>query len=326
MTVGIHFSQEQHSPAALLRHAKQAAQAGFVHAMCSDHLQPWSERQGHSGFTWSWLGAAMEATPLSFGTVCAPGQRYHPVIIAQAVATLLEMYPQRLWLAVGSGEALNEATTGDGWPAKAQRNARLEASVEVMRALWAGETVSTDGLVRTREARIHVRVDHPPLVVGAALSPETARWLGRWADALITAAGDRDTIRQVIDAFREGGGERKPVFLQVPLSYAPTESEARRAAHDQWRQCVLSRDQLADLRTPAEFDRATADASEDTVARRVRVSSDIHRHLAWIDEDLAMGIDRVYLHNIARDHQERFIDAVGTHGARLGRPASSATP
>src|SRR5688500_19904508 len=124
-TLGYHCAHEQLPPSTLLRHLKDAADAGFTAAMCSDHFHPWSERQGHSGFTWSWLGAALEATPLSFGTVCAPGQRYHPAVIAQAAATLAVMYPERFWLAVGSGEALNEKITGDPWPSKEQRNARL---------------------------------------------------------------------------------------------------------------------------------------------------------------------------------------------------------
>jgi coenzyme F420-dependent glucose-6-phosphate dehydrogenase len=124
-TFGFHCSHEQHAPSALLRHARLAATAGFGAAMCSDHFHPWSERQGQSGFAWSWLGAALASTPLSFGTVCAPGQRYHPAVVAQAAATLAEMFPRRFWLAVGSGEALNESITGEPYPPKPQRNERL---------------------------------------------------------------------------------------------------------------------------------------------------------------------------------------------------------
>lgn len=145
--IGFHASHEQFSPARLLRCVQQAEQAGFKAAMCSDHFHPWSERQKHSSFAWSWLGSALEATSFRFGTVCAPGQRYHPAVIAQAAATLAEMYPGRFWIAVGSGENLNEHITGAAWPAKSEREARLQECVEVMRALWAGETVSHDGRV-----------------------------------------------------------------------------------------------------------------------------------------------------------------------------------
>jgi coenzyme F420-dependent glucose-6-phosphate dehydrogenase len=309
---GFHCSHEQHAPSALLRHARLAASAGFTAAMCSDHFHPWGERQGHSGFTWSWLGAALASTPLSFGTVCAPGQRYHPAIIAQGAATLAEMFPGRFWLAVGSGEALNENITGTGWPAKDARNARLKASVDAMRALWTGEQVSMDrDGVRIDRARLYDRPAEPPLVVAAALSPETARWAGAWADALITIAGPRDDMRAVLDAFRDGGGASKPAFLQVALAYAPTDAEALAAADDQWRQAALSEDEISDLATPEEFDRAAARVTAADVASRLRISSDLARHAAWLQEDTAMGFERIYLHNIARDHQEPFIAACG---------------
>lgn len=312
VALGFHLSHEQHPPSALLRHAELASRAGFVHAMCSDHFAPWSLRQGHAGYTWSWLGSAMQATPLSFGTVCAPGQRYHPAIIAQACATLAEMFEGRLWLAVGSGEAMNESITGHRWPPKADRNARLKESVDVMRALWAGEEVSMDSHVRVSRARLHVRTAFPPMIVGAALSPETARWMGSWADALVTVAGPRDDMRAVVDAFRDGGGEGKPMFLQVALSYAPTDEESHTAAFTQWRQAALPPAQLADLETPEAFDRAAADVTVDDVIRKVRSSADGERHIAWLRDDAEMGFSRLYLHNVAREHQERFIDLCGT--------------
>ncbi|HUP66259.1 MAG TPA: LLM class flavin-dependent oxidoreductase [Thermoanaerobaculia bacterium] len=105
MKIGYHASHEQFTPRDLLEYVRSAERAGFELAMCSDHLFPWSESQGESGFAWSWLGAALEATSLPFGVVNAPGYRYHPAIIAQAAATLAQMYPERFWIAIGSGEA-----------------------------------------------------------------------------------------------------------------------------------------------------------------------------------------------------------------------------
>ena len=310
--IGLHCSHEQYAPSVLLQHAQRAAEAGFLAGMCSDHFRPWSERQGQSGFAWSWLGAALQATPLSFGTVCAPGQRYHPAVIAQASATLAEMYGDRFWLAVGSGEALNEAITGHSWPAKADRNARLKESVDVIRQLWAGETVTMHGHVEVTGARLYVRPAQPPLLLGAALSPATARWAASWADGLITAAGPRAAMRAVVDAFREGGGEGKPMFVQVAVAYAPSDEEAVRAAYDQWRHCALGSDVLATLETPRDFDRACHDADADIVVSRVRASADMSRHLDWLFEDFQMGFERIYLHNVARAHQDAFIDLCGT--------------
>ncbi|WP_181642471.1 LLM class flavin-dependent oxidoreductase, partial [Nocardioides massiliensis] len=163
MTVlGFHASHEQIDPRTLLADLRRAEEVGFDAGMCSDHFAPWSERQGQSGFAWSWLGAALEATRLPLGVVNAPGQRYHPAIIAQAAATLTQMYPGRLWVALGSGQALNEHITGDPWPPKAQRNERLRQSAETMRALLAGEEVSVDDAVRVDRARLWTLPEAPP--------------------------------------------------------------------------------------------------------------------------------------------------------------------
>src|SRR5918999_2874358 len=160
--VGFHASHEQIHPAELLSAVRAAEQAGFTAAMCSDHLSPWSERQGQSAFAWAWLGAAMQATSLPFGVVTAPGQRYHPAIIAQAIGTLASMYPGRFWAALGTGEYSNEHITGEAWPRKEVRAARLRECVEVIRALLAGEQVSHDGLVTVDRAKLWTRPDTPP--------------------------------------------------------------------------------------------------------------------------------------------------------------------
>src|SRR5436190_22142862 len=142
--IGYHCSHEQFPPSELLSLVSLARSAGFRAAMCSDHFNPWSER-GQSGFAWSWLGAALQASPLPFGVVNAPGQRYHPAIVAQAAATLASMYPGRFWVALGTGQNLNEHITGAPWPSKPERRQRLLEAVGVIRAVWAGETVDREG-------------------------------------------------------------------------------------------------------------------------------------------------------------------------------------
>ena len=233
-----------------------AEDAGFDAAMSSDHFSPWSERQGESGFAWSWLGAAMATTHLPFGVVTAPGQRYHPAIIAQAAATLGEMFPGRFWMALGTGEASNEHITGDRWPAKDTRNRRLAECVAVIRALLAGEEVSHDGLVRVDRARIYTLPAQVPPLIGAAVSPATAEFAGSWADGLITVNQHPDVLRQVLAAFDAGGGAGKPRYVQVHVSWADTDEEALAIAHDQWRTNVFSAPVCWDLELTAHFDEA----------------------------------------------------------------------
>jgi coenzyme F420-dependent glucose-6-phosphate dehydrogenase len=276
--------------------------------MCSDHFAPWSITQGHSGFAWSWLGAALQATRLSFGTVNAPGQRYHPAIIAQAAATLAEMYPDRFWVALGSGEALNEHITGEAWPNKRERRARLREAVDVRRALFAGETVTHSGLIDVHEAKLYTRPKKPPALFGAAISAESAAWVGGWADGLITIARPESELRQVVMNFREGGGEGKPMFLQSALSFESSEEEALAAAHRNWRtNAVPSSEFYSDTGSPELFDAATSFVRPEDMRSSVRVSADPGQHRAWLQADSDLGFDRTYVHSVGTN-QLRFIE------------------
>jgi coenzyme F420-dependent glucose-6-phosphate dehydrogenase len=310
--IGYHASHEQYAPGELLRLVRRAEQAGFQSGMCSDHFHPWGEKQGHSGFAWSWLGAALQATSLSFGVVTVPGGwRYSPAIIAQAAATLAEMFPGRFWIAPGSGELLNEGITGQRWPAKDERNARLREGVDIIRALWTGEKVTHRGLVTVEEAKLYSLPKEPPRIVGAALTPETAEWLGGWADGMITVVGPRESMRKMIDAFRRGGGEGKPIYLQAQLSYAKTEEEALRGAWEQWRTVKLPSPVLSDLRLPAQFDAIGEGVRPDEVKAKMRISADVGQHLEWLAGDVEMGFEEINLHCVHREQQERFIDVFG---------------
>jgi probable non-F420 flavinoid oxidoreductase len=308
--VGFHASHEQLPPSALLDAVRCAEQAGFTAAMCSDHLAPWSERQGESGHAWSWLGAAMATTALPFGVVTAPGQRYHPAIIAQAIATLAEMFPGRFWAALGSGEALNEHVTGDAWPTKDVRDARLLECVDVMRALLRGEEVTHDGLVTVDRARVWSLPSTPPPLVGAAVSEATARTVATWADGMITVNQPAEVLRDVVGAFRDAGGASRPVFVQVHVSWHEDEDRALRIAHDQWRSNVFGSALSWNLETVDQFDEAARHVRPHDVLDSVIVSSDLGRHLAALEAIIDIGVDGVFVHHVGRD-QRAFIEAFG---------------
>jgi probable non-F420 flavinoid oxidoreductase len=304
--VGIHASHEQIAPSALLQAMREAEAAGFRRAWSSDHFSPWSERQGESGFAWSWLGAAMEATSLRYGVVNAPGQRYHPAIVAQAAATLCELFPGRLSLALGTGEFSNEHITGEPWPDKKIRNARLRECVDVIRALLAGEVVDHDGLIRVDRAKLWTLPLEPPPLLATAVSVETAAWASEWADGLITINQPREHLRAMIDAFAG------PAALQVHLSWAPSEEEALRIAHDQWRTNVFSPPLCWDLATVEQFDEAARHVRPEDVRAAVLVSSDLGQHAEWLHEYAELGFEAIYLHHVGRE-QRAFIDAFGEH-------------
>lgn len=310
--IGYHASHEQFAPSHLLALVQQAEAAGFDCAKSSDHFHPWSEGQGQSGFAWSWLGAAMQATSLSFVMISAPGYRYHPAILAQAAATIGEMFPDRLWLALGSGEAINEAITGEAWPEKAERNARLMECVAVIRALLAGERVTYRGRVTVVEAKLYSRPAQPVPLFGAAATPETAHLAGSWADGLLTTGDDLATLARVINAFRANGGDGKPVHVQAALFWAETDDEAHAQALDQWAPVVLGGEASWDLRRPADFDLVGPLVSRDQVARCVSISSEPGRHVERIAQIARLGVDTIHLHCVGRN-QEQFIETFARH-------------
>ncbi|HEY1014317.1 MAG TPA: TIGR03885 family FMN-dependent LLM class oxidoreductase [Herpetosiphonaceae bacterium] len=309
---GYHASHEQFRPSELIDLVTRAEAAGFQAAMCSDHFLPWTEAQGQSGFAWSWLGAALQATGLAFGVVNAPGQRYHPAIVAQAAATLAEMFPGRFWVALGSGQALSEHITGERWPSKRERNERLREAADVIRALWAGETVSHRGSFTVEDATLYTRPAEPPLLVGAAITPATAAWVAGWADALITVAQPPEQLREVVARFRDGGGAGKPMFLKAQHSFDQTEAAARAGAFEQWRANILPSAVLSELRLPAQFEQAARPVQPADLDDAVRISADPRRHLEWLRADRELGFERIFIHNVNRG-QRRFIEAFGEH-------------
>ena len=310
--IGYHASHEQFAPSRLLEFVIAAEQAGFHCAKSSDHFHPWSERQGQSGNAWSWLGAAMQATSFAIGMISAPGYRYHPAVLAQAAATIGEMFPGRLWLALGSGEAINEAVTGIRWPEKQERNARLLECVEVMRALFAGETVTHRGRITVIEAKLYSRPSTPLHLLGAAVTKETAALCGTWADGLLTAGGDAEKVREIVDAFRANGGAGKPVHIQQALSWADDEATAVAEAIEQWGPAAVGGEAGWDLRRPADFDNVSRFVKEDDIRECVAVSSDIGKHRAWIEALAELEPAAIHLHCVGRD-QRRFIDMAGRH-------------
>ncbi|HET9944309.1 MAG TPA: TIGR03885 family FMN-dependent LLM class oxidoreductase [Actinomycetes bacterium] len=307
--VGFHASHEQVHPSALLDAVQRAEESGFTAAMCSDHFSPWGSSQGQSGFAWAWLGAALQATSLPFGVVNAPGQRYHPAVIAQAVGTLEAMYAGRFWVALGTGEASNEHITGGGWPRKSVRNARLRECVDVMRALLAGEEVSHDGLVTVDRARLWTLPESPPPLIGTAVSVETAAWVAGWADGLATVAQPAEHLRRMVDAYRSAGG-RGPLVVQVHLSYAGDEDAALRIAHEQWRTNVFAPPLCWDVDSVETFDEAAKHVPLEAMRDSVQVSADPDRHASWLNDLAEIGFDEIYLHHVGQEQQE-FLDVFG---------------
>ena len=308
--IGFHASHEQFAPSELLQLVREAEGAGFDCAMSSDHFRPWGPSQGHSGFAWAWLGGAMQATAFPFGVISAPGYRYHPAILAQAAATLCEMYPERLWLALGSGQRLNEDVTGIAWPEKSERNARLSECADIIRRLLRGKTVSHRGRVTAIDAKIYSLPRRSPLILGAAVTEATAQIVGGWADGLLTVSGKPEKVSKIVEAFKRGGGNGKPLIMQVGLNWDLTKEVALQGAYDQWRYNIMGGDVNWELRSPADFDIASRFVRPEDMHQSLLISEALDQHVAWLSAFIELGFEELHLHQVGRNQRE-FIEAFG---------------
>src|SRR4026207_1547621 len=194
---GYALSSEEHAPSDLVRNPRLAEEVGFTFALISDHFHPWIDRQGHSPFVWSVIGAIATSTErLRLGTgVTCPTIRIHPALVAQAAATAGALMPRRFFLGVGTGENLNEHILGDRWPSPDERRSMLAEAVEIIRGLWEGHLFSYDGAYYTGDrARIYTLPEEAVPIVVAASGPKAATLAGEIGDGLISTAPEQELV------------------------------------------------------------------------------------------------------------------------------------
>jgi alkanesulfonate monooxygenase SsuD/methylene tetrahydromethanopterin reductase-like flavin-dependent oxidoreductase (luciferase family) len=165
-------------------------------------------------------------------------------------------------------------------------------------------------MVTVENARLYTLPEEMPLLIGAAVTKETAAWMGPWTHGLITVHRPFDELKEVVDAFRQNGGEGKPVYLKTQLSYAASEEEALKGAWDQWRTNIFHSTVLGDLTQVAQFDELGKYVQPEELQGMVRISSNIDQHIEWIRQDMQLGFDKIILHNVNRE-QENFIRVFG---------------
>jgi len=311
-----HFcSHEQFPPQDLLQQAIAAERAGFDGITCSDHLQPWWQG-GESGHAWVWLGAAGQATErAALGTgVTPPGPRFHPVLIAQAWATLELLFPGRPYLGIGSGESLNESPLGADWPSVGEQIERLEEGLEIIRRLLAGETVDHDGkYFSTKNAVLHSRPDRIPPIYVSAFGPQAAEVAGRLGDGVWTL-GDPETAPEIIDAYRAtataAGREAGEIVLQGSFSWAPDDDAALASARV-WKGAQPKEFFSDDWHDPAAmYAEGERQVSDDDLREAFIIGSDPAEHADRIRQLIELGATIVPLQNNSPDP----IAAIGVYG------------
>ena len=303
-------SHEEFPPEALLRHAVAAERAGFDGIGCSDHLQPWWE-PGESGHAWAWLGAAAQATEkVPFGTaVTPPGPRFHPALIAQAWMTFEHMYPGRPYLGIGSGEALNEVPVGDDWPSPDDQIARMDEALDIIDRLWKGETITHDGFFRLKDCKLHTLADRRPPIWVSAFGPKAAALAGRRGDGLWTLP-DPESTPDVIDAWREAGGDGEIVF-QALVSWAPTDEEAVEQAR-KWKGAQPQDHFTADWHEPRKmYEHGEREMSDEEFAQNIVAASDPDEIAERLRELEKLGATVITLQNNSAGNADKAIEVLG---------------
>lgn len=282
-------STEEFLPSEMLEQAIAAEAAGFDGLGTSDHFQPWWP-EGRASQAWVFLGALGQRTTRPIGTGVTPViHHYHPGHIAQAWMSLEELYPGRMFLGVGSGEAVNEVPLGLDWPEPGEMLERFDKGLEAITRLWDGETVTMDaGWFRLTEARLFTRAARKPKLYVSAFGPKAAAIAGRWGDGVWTL-GDPEKAPEVIEAYRkacaDNGREPGEIIVQSGFHLADDEPAAI-AATKKWKATQLPESYLRDLHDPAEmFARADAQMTDEEFAKEgFIVAADPEEHIARIRE------------------------------------------
>jgi len=314
--IGYHGGHEQFTPGELVDLAVAAERAGFQGLSLSDHLHPWQENQGHAGHAWITLAAIGQRTErLLLGTsVTCPIYRYHPLEVAHAFASLAVLYPGRVFLGVGTGEALNEGVAG-GWGPYSERSARLVEAVRLIRRLWTGDWVTSAGPAFPLEnARLYDAPAQPVPIYVAASGPKSAALAGELGDGWITDASTLAGRPEIGEAFRAAAaaaGKRPAEMPVLAELYAAVGNEAEALAVAPLWQFGPVMGELISEPDPREVQRRAGDlSSPERTVRSWAIGRDAAVHVRRIEELFAAGATQVYVHS-AQPDQRRVIEFYG---------------
>jgi coenzyme F420-dependent glucose-6-phosphate dehydrogenase len=317
LKIGYKASAEQFAPRELVEYAVSAERHGLDSVWISDHLQPWRHEGGHAPFSLSWLSAVGERTErVQLGTsVLTATFRYNPAVVAHAFATLGVLYPDRIALGIGSGEALNEvAVARIKWPDFKERFARVREAVELIRQLWTQERVTFEGeYYQTTDVSIYDRPDQPVPIYIAAGGPVMAKYVGRKGDGFICTSGKGMELYtgKLLPAVKAGaeqeGRDESAIdkMIEIKLSYDPDPDKALENTRF-WAPLSLTPEQKASFEDPVAMERAADELPIEQVAKRWIVASKPEDAVAQVKEYVDAGFNHLVFHGPGHD-QERFL-------------------
>ncbi|TDE12193.1 TIGR03557 family F420-dependent LLM class oxidoreductase [Jiangella asiatica] len=306
---GVSLAHERFAADELLTQAVAAEHAGFDFVSCSDHLAPWWEPGNPSpaacGNAWVWLGAAGQATSrVTLGpAVTSLVHRYNPVVVAQQVATLETLCPGRAFLAVGSGEAMNEVPAGMTWPNVQEQLERTEEALTIISRLLDGETVTFRGrYFRAEAARLYDVPARRPPVFMSAFGEQAAEIAGRLADGVWTLADPR-SVPSVIAGYRRAremaSKEPGEIVLQTAVAIDETQDAALESARE-WKATQVPAHYSDDIHDPGQIHANGRDQVSDMTFKAASLfSPDPKDHVRKIKALGQLGATAIVVMNVA---------------------------
>jgi len=312
--IGYWAAQEEHSPSQLLSNVAAAERSGFESVFTSDHFMPWFDTRAHGGFAWTFLAACAATTQkIKVGTGVTAPDRYHPALIAQAFATLDDMFPGRVVLGLGAGEAMNSTPLGIDFPSPGQREQRLKETLEIVTRLWSGGYQDYSGFFyRLFNAKLYTPPKAKIPIFVAAGGKHSADLAGTYGDGVIGFSGGKDAMKAAVEAAKNRGkdGDRFGRMIEFKCSY---DRDYQRALDSTrvWTSTMLKGILASDLADPRKLqergDREVTDKEIESVWSIVTDVDDLVKPIGELTEE---GFNVVVVHSASPD-EASFIEEFG---------------
>lgn len=318
LRLGYWAAQEQYDPQRLLQYAMHAEVVGFDIIVTSDHFHPWGDTGGQAGFPWIWLASAAERTrKVELGTaVTTPMFRYHPAIVAQAFATLDNLYPGRIFLTLGTGHAMNETPLGFKWPEYEEKVDRLQEALEIIYKLWQGDFVTYEGkYYQLNKAKLYTKPKMKIPVYLATSNEHVARIAGQFCDGILTNPRGLERFRKIVNAMEKAAAKvgREPVKLsksmEFKVAYDIDYNRALKSAMF-WATTAIPREKREHVWDPRELEAMIGPEEGKKIKESWLITTDSDQIIKRLGEFLKIGFDRVYIHS-ASPIEERFLNLLG---------------
>jgi coenzyme F420-dependent glucose-6-phosphate dehydrogenase len=316
--LSIQAAHEQINPLDLLDDVIYLDTKDIERCWTSDHYMPWWDSGASGGAAWPWMGAALaKTTKLAIGTgVTAPILRYHPAIVAQVFATLAYMFPQRVFLGIGRGEALNEVPTGNSWPTNKEKFGRLKESIKIIKKLWTEDWVNYNGeFYSVKDSKLYTKPSYTIPIYVAGLGKQSAELAGKEGDGFVTNELDTNKIKDALfPAVKKGCAKSEKDYEQlekilfIPASYDENKQKAIESIRF-WRGSMIKAFFDVDVHDPRKIEENGQVIDDDTLEKKLFVISSEEEGVKKLKPYIDIGFTEIVFTNSSPDRKQ-FVDVL----------------